>query len=159
MPPVVKLHKRESRINRFCLRIAEILLLLSLVSLQQAPASAVSRAGADKPLGHHCACATCTGESCCCESRPSQTRSPTSAPTSGHIAATGRCQMKAAPCGDSGLPSSTSRGPVSHDAALDTATSWRAIAVDVALPCSVSPHLPIRRPCRLDRPPKRLARV
>lgn len=136
------------------------LVLVFALGFQSAPASTMvpTHAFEVEEHAHHCKCATrCQGASCCCG--PNEARARLSyRETNSEPDRTGAspCMTKSAPCGNSGLPSTPSEGPVNRNAALAVLDHPRLDTVGTQMPFSTRGLLPTRRSSRIDRPPELL---
>jgi hypothetical protein len=151
---------RYSRTDWLARWLLPALVLLFASGFQSAPGSTVAPAHAfdAEEHGRDCKCATrCQGASCCCGPRAGQTKLSYREPNPEPDGIGGSpCMMKPTPCGDSGLPSTPTEGPVNRNAALDALECRRLDTVGTLLPFSNCSLVPVRRVSRLDRPPELL---
>jgi hypothetical protein len=104
---------------------------------------------------HHCKCGTrCRGASCCCGPRRAEVRKPRPSPATVPAWSDANPCLKAAPCGDSGLPSAPSTNHVCKADALAIAGRARRNAEGRLMASSPCCALPPERASRLDDPPE-----
>ncbi len=136
-----------------------IVLFGALISVQRSAASEIDSAEVGQNTAHHCKCGTrCRGASCCCgpRKRPAATEAPVqkaAGSRSDGLATSSPCSVGSAPCGDSGLPSSTVSGPETKNASITTSVDLVLPAAGILRASDYRMTAPPRRPSRLDRPP------
>jgi hypothetical protein len=122
---------------------------VSASSLAPAPASSA------EDDGHHCRCASrCRGASCCCGPRRARVPDGPAIPAAAPETADGSPCLKAAPCGDPGLPNAPVAAPISKMASLPGCARPVPGTAGRRLPPDVRCVLPSRRASRLDEPPE-----
>ena len=119
-------------------------------------------ASSGETAGHRCKCGTnCRGAACCCALRP-VAKPPTVAqpgpPTrrvepSAPLLGSSPC-FRAAPCGDSGIPSTNPVGPIDRAALIGGDCRWFAVASDRPGRDSTRCEAPRSRAERIDDPPE-----
>jgi hypothetical protein len=149
---------RAIRINEPCRILLAASLFVALIGAHDGIAASVSSAQGNTAAPHDCKCATkCRGDSCCCGPHKVKTQAPSPEPTDDpDRKLESPCQIKSIPCGDSGLPSASSNGPVSKNASLVKFERLRLATVGSLLPFSTHRLIPDRWASQLDRPPERL---
>lgn len=147
---------RAPEISDFVRRLLPALVFaLGLVAHASAASVSATPSSDVDDHAHYCKCRNCSGRSCCCGPRKPETRpAPPALGDAAPSATDGPC-MNSAPCGDSGLPTSTPIGPMGKAASL--AMGGRVFPVMAGRHFSPSPLciLPARRDSRLDEPPER----
>ena len=114
----MKLVSRVAQINDICRLVLAVVVLVVLAPTQQVSAVEVSSSHGINAAPHHCKCGMrCHGVSCCCGPREARTPPPAHEPPSDSGRADAGPCLNSSPCGDSGLPSAPSGGPVNKGAA------------------------------------------
>ena len=150
--------KKNGVVYRPGLLLAAVLLYVLLPGGSVSASSVLRSHGFDSEAhSHHCKCGPkCRGSSCCCG--PTETTARPSAPEpipQGREADTGPC-LNSAPCGDSGLPSSPSVGPLGKVATLSMIGRVRPGTPGRLFPSSSRCIRPSRLASRIDEPPEGL---
>jgi hypothetical protein len=147
---------RSNQIARWLL--PAVVFAFGLGEQRELAAASVSSTGAFDADDHsqYCKCRNCRRESCCCGPHRAKAVGTGAVPAAESIRMGGGLCLRAAPCGDSGLPTAPVAGPSGKMAALANCGHPVPVAGGRLAPPDTGCILPSQRPSRLDRPPERL---